>query len=218
MIDRRISALLPVALSLSLAACGGANAYVDHVCGSAPNADKCTGDLDVPSARLEDFERAGRLAIDVVYSDRFTDEVRQFMVAHSSDADLLGAWAGRSAEQIVAGLRSSLVGVRVESAGGARRWFAFKIYGTIAKEGAVASGGPVEINSYAARGMSAAQLAGTIVHEVAHGIGLTHPHMGGPLSKDWSVALCEPPYLLGAIVEQLATNHSETALPHCPRL
>jgi hypothetical protein len=214
MIDRRISSFAV----MSLVACCGANRYVNRVCGSSSSSDKCTGELAVPPSRIDDFERAGRFAIDVVYSERFADEVRGFMAAHANDADLRAAWGRRSALQIVEALRAGIIGVRVETAGGVRRWFAFKIYGTIAKEGGVASGGPVEVNQYAADGMSAAQLAGTIVHEVAHGIGLTHPHMGGPLEKNWSIALCEPPYLLGAIVERIATDRRETVLPHCPRL
>jgi hypothetical protein len=176
------------------------------------------GAVAAPAKQIDRFEAAGRGAIDAFYGQRLEADLNDFIAHHASDAELAGSWSGVKADQIVAGLRREIEGAQVTTFGGVTGAYFSVFYGTIARE-RVDEDAPIELNRWALGHRTAPQLANTIAHEIAHAIGLRHPHMGGPAPKDWAIAPCEPPYLIGSLVERIAAGAAwQWTSDHCVHL
>jgi hypothetical protein len=154
----------------------------------------------IPNERTGDFTKAGQLAINIIYSDEFQEQLSEYMRSHpASPEDTV--WAGLTPEGITAALRAQLRGINVTTYGGIRgAWLAWR-HGNTGLDG-----GGVAINRYALDGRRASQIANTIVHEAAHGAGMTHPESDRP--GGLPLAFCQPPYVIGTIVERIAEGPS----------
>ncbi len=169
----------------------------DTACGSVPNDGVCLGTIDVPPEQRAAFLEAGHLAIDAVFSDAFESDLKAFVATHTIDGAYAPAWKGVDADAVVKDMRRVIAGQRIATYGGVGGWFKHTFAGNVAYDGV--ADGPIRLNRWALP-RSPVSLANTIAHEVAHRIGLKHPSSGG----DQSVAKCEPPYVIGSLVEKQA--------------
>lgn len=80
-------------------------------------------------------------------------------------------------------------------------WRPLDVAATLAKAYDGAGAGPILLNRYRLD-RSAPSLANTFAHEAAHRAGLSHPSS----TSDFTRALCEPPYVIGSLVEKAATG------------
>jgi hypothetical protein len=173
--------------------------------------------ISAPDDRIDAFEEGARAAIDVISSGAFVAELAAFLKKHAHDSDLSDSWADADAEDIAARLRKEIQGASVKTFGGVRGAFDSVFYGTVAIERRNRQR-PVEFNRWGLKGRTPAEIANSVVHEIAHGIGLRHPHMPGP-PKSWDSALCEPPYLIGALVEKIAAGDEwKWTAAYCARM
>nr|HEX4315110.1 hypothetical protein [Kofleriaceae bacterium] len=164
------------------------------------------GTMTVPSAKADVFETGAREAIDALWSQQFQTELAAFMTAHGSDDDIAGAWTEHDPAALATHLRASIAGTELSTFGGVGGLYDKLRYHTIAMDGG-GSDTPVEYDRWSLGDRASPSIANTIAHEVAHHIGLHHPHMGGrPEDKSWPTALCEPPYLIGSLVEKIAAG------------
>lgn len=62
--------------------------------------------------------------------------------------------------------------------------------------------GPPRVNLCHLIPIGPSNLANTIVHETAHRAGYSHPSV----KRSWSLANCEPPYLVGSLVRSIGTS------------
>lgn len=195
---------LIVLLVVEVAGCAHIS-RLERVCGSSPNDAVCLGEMIVPQAKADDFEQGAKAAVDALYSDRFRNDLVSFIREHAASSDREGAWKGHDADEIIIALRKEIVGTQVSTFGGPKGLWYYTVYGTVAFERAT-DDSPVRMNRWGLGSRTSAEIANTIVHEVAHAAGLTHPHMGGPAPKDSTISACEPPYLLGSLAERIAAG------------
>jgi hypothetical protein len=79
-------------------------------------------------------------------------------------------------------------------------------------------GEPVSVNRCAEIPMTPPDIANTIVHETVHRVGYRHPNMER-WRRNWSLANCEPPYLLGSLARSIAASTPiTTTLNNCAYL
>jgi hypothetical protein len=165
-------------------------------CGSPPNQSVCLGEIDVPEAHRPAFANAARLAIDALHSDRFERELQAFIRDHAQSGDHAGRWRGVEAGATVAALRAALPRQRITTYGGVFAWLNHRFAGNLAYDGD--EEGPIRVNRTALP-RPAVEIANTIAHEVAHRIHLRHRKNGRSPE-----ARCEPPYVIGSIVERIS--------------
>ena len=181
-------------------------------CGSGANGAICLGEMDVPQRFRSTFADAGRLAIDGVSSQAFAADLASFMTLHTGGGAHAKAWQGLDPSTIVADLSRGMQGREVTTYGGLRGWFVNAVFGNVAYDGE--ADGPIRLNR-AALPRPAASIANTIAHEVAHRTGLKHPHS----KRQLAVARCEPPYVIGSLVEKHATGSTwQVGADDCPLL
>lgn len=183
-------AVAPTASALSRAPA------LSPACGSSPNETTCLGELDVPPAHRAKFIEAGRFAIDAVYSDGFANDLRTFVSMGGTRGRQAAAWQGLDADDIIRKLRHGMAGQGVTTYGGLGGWWSHTFFGNLARDGGTS--GPVRVNRVGLNRRSAADVAGTIAHEVAHRIGLRHPS----IETNWAVGVCEPAYVIGSLVKK----------------
>jgi hypothetical protein len=185
----------------ALAACAH-TATVGGVCAPAPNAAVCVGSMTVPPGDEARFQDGAKKAIDAVLSPDFESKLSAFMLAHSTAPAIEASWRGWDAPRIALEERNHFtnqIGVHTYDGPGALYYRIFKH--NIAFEGVPDDAGnrSVPINRFALKGRTATDIANTLSHEVAHAVGLTHPDSDTNLPR----AFCEPPYVIGTIVEQI---------------
>lgn len=164
-------------------------------CGSNDHDSICLGKTNVPSEQVNLFLKASKQAVDAVASDEFRDDLTDFVKRHSGSGGHSSAWQGVEADTIPNRLLDEIQGMQISTFGGIKGLFYKLCCGTKAFEGDGV--GPILVNRWSLP-RSSASIANTIVHEAAHRIGLTHPHS----STNTDIANCEPPYLIGSLVEK----------------
>lgn len=189
-------AILLTTTALSVTSCARSTT-VKGGC-TASGESMCLGEMQVPRDQVDSFQTAARLALEAVSSPGFEHDLISFVDAHTSSGLHAVAWRGVDPRTVVARLREIAPSVRVATYGGPGAWLKHRFSGNLAYDGD--SAGPIRINRWGLP-RSAPSPANTISHEMAHRVGLTHPSS----SHDFATALCEPPYVIGSLVEKYAT-------------
>lgn len=196
--------------ALTVAGAPGFQAFAanaaERACGSDARATICFGEIDAPERDRPAFLLAATRTIDVLHSSEFRADLQSFRDAHAADGKHAAAWQNLDPDQTVMALQAALEGQRVATYGGLRGWFLRVLFGNTAYDGS--ADGPILLNR-AALPRSTPLIANTFAHEIAHRIGLRHPHSGRSLA----VARCEPPYVIGSLVEKHASDTSWQAGP-----
>lgn len=171
----------------------------EQPCGSGAQSAICFGAIDVPDDQRGTFTLAARQAIDAIHSREFAEDLKNFATRHAAHGNHAAAWAGVDPVATIAALKAGVPGQRVATYGGLRGWFLRTFFGNVAYDGSAE--GPILLNR-AALPRSAPSIANTFAHEIAHRAGLRHPHS----SRDLATARCEPPYVIGTLVEKHAAG------------
>ncbi|RXZ66554.1 hypothetical protein [Pelagerythrobacter rhizovicinus] len=193
----RHSALVVVAALFAFAV--SAAKAQEAPCGSDAWSTVCFGTIDAPDDQAAVFSMAARQTIDVLHSPEFARDLRDFVARHGVEGPHAAAWADVDPTGTVEALKAHLPGQRVATYGGLRGWFLKTFFGNIAYDGS--ADGPILLNR-AALPREAPSIANTFAHEIAHRAGLRHPHSSGALT----IARCEPPYVIGSLVEKHAAG------------
>lgn len=181
-------------------------------CGSPPHATICLGFDDLATRRYGSlFSQAAREGVDAVYTDAFERDLAAFVRNHAGAGAHAEAWRGLDQEATVRDLRRVMGTMKVTTYGGVHGWWVNTIYGNTAYDGTTS--GPIRLNR-AALPRTSASVANTFVHEGAHRIGLTHPHS----NTDFRVALCEPPYVIGSLIQKQIEGSAWKPKGHCALL
>lgn len=182
--------------------------------------------MKIPRARAEIFREGGALAIDVVMADTLQARLARALASIERVASgtepragrprpsrFRRAWRGASADVMVSALRQGLPSITLTTYDDCRLW-------RNSRNRAFDGGdGPVRVNRCVEIPMMPSDVANTIVHETVHRIGYGHPHMGGTIFPNWSLANCEPPYLVGSLVRSIAASTPiTTTLNNCAYL
>jgi hypothetical protein len=160
--------------------------------------------MTVPPSDDGKFQEGARESIAAVFSPELGEKLAAFMMDHARDPKIATAWNGYDAPRIVDEERAhytSAIGITTYDGAGALFYKILKH--NIAFEGRTDPDGgrDVPMNRFALPGRTAGDIANTIAHEVSHAAGLTHPDSDeGRLPR----AFCEPPYVIGTIVQQVA--------------
>jgi hypothetical protein len=181
-----------LAAAAVIAACAAPLGIVGRSCGTGLNASVCAGRMEVPAARVNEFEQAGQIAIDRVFSPEFERGVQEFVAARAQEPDMQADWSSWTADSVVATLRREIPNAELGTWDTPRAWLWKRMYGNLALEANPPQ--PAVVNRWGLRGRSAVSLANTIVHEAAHKGGMTH------IGEDRD---CGPPYVVGTLVERL---------------
>jgi hypothetical protein len=168
-------------------------------CGSGAQSAICFGAIEVPDDQHATFSLAARQTVDAVHSREFAEDLRDFAARYGADGDHAAAWAGVDPVATIAALQAGVPGQKVATYGGLRGWFLRAFFGNVAYDGS--ADGPILLNR-AALPRSAPSIANTFAHEIAHRAGLRHPHS----SRNLATARCEPPYVIGTLVEKHAAG------------
>jgi hypothetical protein len=196
------------------------------ICGRQ-NPQVCIDSMtDIPRDRAGIFRDGGALAIDVVMGDTFPARLARALASiervasgtepragRPSPSRFRGAWRGASADTIVSTLRRQLPSITITTYDDCPLWRSGQ---NRAYDG---GNGPVPVNRCVEIPMEPADLANTIVHETAHRAGYRHPHMERWINRNWSLANCEPPYLVGSLARSIAASTPITStLNNCAYL
>lgn len=168
-------------------------------CGSGAQSAVCFGTIEVPDDQRAAFSLAARQVVDALHSGEFAEDLEVFIARHGTDGEHAAAWAAVDPAATIAALKAGIPGQRVATYGGLRGWFLKTFFGNVAYDGS--ADGPILLNR-AALPRSAPSIANTFAHEIAHRMGLRHPHGSG----DLATARCEPPYVIGTLVEKHAAG------------
>jgi hypothetical protein len=161
----------------------------------------CLGSMDVPRRQQQLFIDGSRKAIDILYSQEFADNLARYVATLPDSYKQQSAWKNVDAQQTVQELRKKVCGLNITTYGGPRGLWVKVFSGNIAYDGEGSDpNSPIRINRWGLANRTAEQVANTIAHEAAHRVGLHHPSSG----KDLIAANCEPPYIIGDLVEALA--------------
>jgi hypothetical protein len=170
-------------------------ATVPGSCGSGDNAGVCFGSMWVPADHSDAFAKASQQVIDAVHSREFLQDLSVFQKQWGASGKHAAAWNGLHAPDVVAAMKLAMHGMGIETYGEVDGFFLRLTQGNMAFMGSPA--GPIQMNRWALLRPSES-LANTIAHEVAHRVGLMHPSS----ETDTAVAQCEPPYVIGSLVEK----------------
>ncbi len=155
------------------------------------------GKSQFPCYKQNDFTKAVELTIQAIYSKEFETQLEDHIRNKIGTGAHVDAWKNVTTHDVVTSMRSEINGKYVDTYGGIAGWWKYLRYGNLAYDGTLT--GPIRINRAPLKGRSATSLSGTIAHEVAHRIGLTHPHSDINLS----IAKKEPAYVVGDIIEAI---------------
>ncbi|KPH65636.1 hypothetical protein [Pseudoalteromonas porphyrae] len=180
-------------------------------CGTSTLNTVCLGKTTVPTKHRKLFLVASNQAIDVISSHAFKNDLENFVKLHANTGRYSTAWLGIDTSTITDRLIQEIQGLQVSTFGGVKGLFYTVFYGTNAFEGD--GTGPILLNRWSLP-RSSASIANTIVHEVTHRIGLSHPS----IKKDRKTANCEPPYLIGSLVEKHILEGNWDPKGHCQLL
>lgn len=184
-----------------------------RACGAGPHDDVCLLlDPAAPAKFAPVFDAAVRLAVEAAFSDALARDFATFKARHGAQPELTAAWRDVDPVASVAAVRAKLPELRVTTFGGAKAWWQYRFSGNIAWDGTTS--GPVRLNRYGL-GRPAVAVAATLIHEMGHRAGLSHPSSSTNLKR----AFCEPAYVLGSLAAKAATGTSWTPGPNdCPLL
>jgi hypothetical protein len=167
----------------------------------------------VPRDRAEVFREGGALAIDILMGDTLPRRLARALASMNRvapgieprakrprPARFSRAWRSTSADVVVGALRQQLPTITLTTYDDCGLW---RRSSNRAFEPEAA--GPVRVNRCVEIPMTAPDIANTIAHETAHRAGYSHPHMGGWF-RNWSLANCEPPYLVGSLTRSIAAS------------
>lgn len=163
----------------------------------------CLGNMNVPSGRQQVFIDGSRKAIGVLYSQEFAEDFARFVASLPNSYKQNSAWKEVDAQKKIQELRNRVCGLNITSYGGPIGLWKKVKYGNIAYDGEGSNpDSPIRINRWGLDNRDEADIANTIAHEAAHRVGLAHPSS----KNDIALAQCEPPYVIGNMVEQLARD------------
>lgn len=174
-----------------------------ETCGLPPHANVCLGRMDVPSKFEVKFRQGARSSIAAVLSEALEPALTEFIQQHAADPKIAASWKDHDAPAIVTAEREHYTkSINITTNRGLGALWVRIFSHNIAYEGVPSTDGTrhVPVNRYAMRFETAGDVANTIAHEVAHAAGLTHPDSDGNLSR----AFCEPPYVIGTLVQKIA--------------
>lgn len=192
-------------LAMLLTYSSPATTPIKGACGTTTPAARacCLGTMEVPSKQQQLFMEGSQKAIDVIYSQEFADNLDRYIAALPVAYRQQSAWKNVDAQQVVQELRKKVCGLNITTYGGPRGLWVKVFYGNIAYDGeGGAPDSPIRINRWGLANRTAAEVANTIAHEAAHRMDLTHPSS----DNDLKAANCEPPYVIGNLVEALAAG------------
>lgn len=142
------------------------------------------------------------MVVVTVYSSQFRNELQRQIDIHQSGAEYGPAWTNLTADSIIERMKRSMTGINVKTFRGPRATLLYYLAGNLAYDGT--SRGPIKINETEIAKRSKYDFANTIAHELAHRAGLEHPH--SEVKGKFKIALCEPPYVVGEIVEKMCNS------------
>ena len=180
-------------------------------CGTNSNDTICLGTTTVPDEQTSLFIESSSQAVDVVASQVFIDNLEDFYASHALTGAHSAAWTNLDISSIPEELLQKIEGMEIATFGGLEGLFYKVFYGTNAFEGD--GKGPILLNRWSLP-RSHASIANTIVHEASHRIGLTHPNS----SFNRDAANCEPPYVIGSLVEKQILGPNWNPAGHCSLL
>lgn len=157
----------------------------------------------IPCEKVADYELAAEYAIDALFSNEFENRLQDFMDTRLLEGKHVEAWEGLSADEITQAVRQTISGTYADTYGGIYGLFLNVFTGNIAYDGTL--DGPIRMNRWPLRKRGVPQIANTIVHEVAHRAGYSHPSS----SSDLKIADLEPPYVIGNIIEEIVAERLE---------
>ncbi len=181
---------------------------IDGGCGTKPNNEICLGEESIPLGQEDIFQPASVEVIDALDSEQFREDLVRFHSLFSTGGAHAGAWAGVDIEIVPDELISKVNGMQIETYGGIKGLFYKALFGNTAFDGS--EDGPIMLNRWALP-RSSASIANTISHETAHRIGLVHPNSG----NDLEIANCEPPYVIGSLVQRSIDSSDWNLKNHC---
>lgn len=171
------------------------------------------GSMRIPKNKIADFKRAEDLVVKVIYSSELKLELQKYIQIHKRGGAYSAAWKNCNADSIIKDLKFAIQGVSIITYRGPRALWLYYVYGNVAYDGT--TDGPIRINATRIKKRDQDDFANTIAHELSHRIGLTHPHSDDNLS----ISNCEPPYVIGSIVEKLAMGDNwKWSDEECPHL
>jgi hypothetical protein len=151
----------------------------------------------VPCKKVNDYEKSVKQAITAIYSDKFETWLTAYMKDSIGNGPQAKAWQNLNAKDVIQRMRVQINGEYIDTYGGIKGLWLSKIYKNDAYDGKTS--GPIRLNRIHLKNRSVSSIANTIAHETSHRIGLTHPHS----VTNFSIALKEPPYVIGYIIEQI---------------
>jgi hypothetical protein len=188
-----------VSICISLSSCASLTP-VPGRCGSGPGTSVCLGTMTVPSKEADVFALASEQVVDALHSSAFEESFDRFRRLHANAGAHAQAWEAVN-DSTLPRLRRAVQGLEIETYGGIRGWWVYMVYTNLAYDGA--EEGPIRINRWGLPRPSNS-VANTIAHEAAHRVGLSHPSY----RRDHSVGQCEPPYVIGSLVEKTIVGPS----------
>jgi hypothetical protein len=210
-IMNKLKVVLTALLILGVFGCSTIKVINPGGCGSAPNESTCLGETTIPIEHEELFLKASKQAIDIVSSDEFKQALIMFSETNTLSGAHVSAWSGVDVKSIPDLLMADLHGLEISTFGGLSGLAKKLLFGTQAKEGT--EDGPILFNRWSLK-RSSASIANTIVHEAAHRIGLSHPSR----ANNEDVGLCEPPYVIGSLIEKQIEGSNWKPKGHCSLL
>jgi hypothetical protein len=181
---------------------------INGICGSSPRNDVCMGDQSIPEGQEELFRTASTEVVDAIGSVQFLSDLERFESLFALEVALSKAWSNVKIEQVQSSLLNEIRGLEIETYGGVKGLFLKLVYGNVAYDGS--SDGPIRLNRWALP-RSSASIANTIAHEAAHRIEFQHPNS----DNDLKIANCEPPYVIGSLVEKAIEPTKWNSMNHC---
>lgn len=151
--------------------------------------------MEVPDDQTDAFHVASRELLDALNSDAFKKDLADFSATFSVSGGHAKAWLGVNTVDVIQELQAQAGQATLTTYGGPWPLLMYWFAGNLAYDGD--ADGPIRLNRWGLPRKSPS-LANSMAHELAHRIGLTHPHS----DSDFSVALCEPPYVIGTLVEK----------------
>jgi hypothetical protein len=204
--------IIAMALAVLASACTTTRS-VQGLCGSQPNQSVCLGKMNVRDDRVTEFQASSRMTIDAIASDGFLRDLDWFVTNHARTGGHEKAWRPvTDARSVVAGLLAGISGVEVDTMSDpVGTWWLIKSFG---KNKAIEGDGtgPILVNPF--YDGAARDYANTIGHEAAHRppLSLRHPNFK---YGSYGVGSCEPPYVIGSLVEKQVRGSNWSAAGHC---
>lgn len=197
-------------LTLVLISCTSITTIDRGACGTGDAGEICLGKQDVPEKQVNLFNKASQEVVDTLNSPQFIEHLSEYIKKHSEHGAHSESWDDFDVTTVQNKLINEVNGLTIETYGGIKGGFLAFFYGNKAFDGT--QNGPIKLNRWALPAPSAS-VANTIAHEAAHRIGYSHPHSSQ--SGKLNIAFCEPPYVIGSIVEQILLDKKFNASGHC---